>query len=303
MFMIVFISLHILCLLMLFAIGKIPGRQSLSVSQYIIAALVPLFGPLCLLSILLNTNRKPDLDKIEDINQMKIEDEIYRSIIVKPVYAAEGIVPVEESLLFNPAQKRRQLLLNVLSMDAARYVPSLRLAGINDDTEVVHYAVTALVELRNDFNDRLNEMEQKMDSSPDDPETLREYIDLEEEYLRSMLPEKGELRETINHYDKLLEKTADDSLTADEKSLLIQKRAENAMALRDYKRALPFIDQLITMEPEKEKGYLLKIHCLSALKNRSGIDAVIRRIDDQQVFLSEKGRKALAFWQPGGVNS
>jgi uncharacterized protein HemY len=81
------------------------------------------------------------------------------------------------------------------------------------------------------------------------------------------------------------------------------KRAENAMALEDYLAALEFGERLVRIEPEEERGYLLKIRCLSALKNRKEIDAVTQTIEDNHVFLSEEGRKALSFWQPNGVQS
>ena len=105
---------------------------------------------------------------------MKIEDDIYRSIHIKPDDGVKETVPVEESLLFNPAVKRRKLLLNVLSQKASDYVSVLRRAGINDDTEVVHYAVTALVELRNEYTLRFDRMEQKMASRRADPRILRD---------------------------------------------------------------------------------------------------------------------------------
>ena len=300
MYLYLFVSIHILCLLILAGVVAL-GRLDLSIAQLVIAALVPVFGPLGLVSIIVNENNQSLRDRVVDVNQMKIEDEIYRSIHLKPDSAAAGILPLEESLLFNSPIKRRQLLLNVLSYDASDYVPSLRLAGINDDTEVVHYAVTALVELRNDYNDRIHDMEQKMED--DDPEVLRDFIDLEEAYISSELPENGELKDSINRYDSLLLMTAVDGLTAKEKIALIKKRAGNAIALRDYKRALSLIEELIKMEPEKEEGYLLKIHCLSALKDRKGIDRVLQMIDDNNVFLTETGRQTLDFWQADGVES
>jgi uncharacterized protein HemY len=73
------------------------------------------------------------------------------------------------------------------------------------------------------------------------------------------------------------------------------------MALGDYHSALELVDRLVRIEPEKETGYLLKIRCLSALKNRKGIDKVIQMIEDNHVFLSEQGRNTLAFWQPDGA--
>lgn len=300
MILLLLLFIHTLCLALLVA-GRLKERFFFGPSLLIIAVLVPVFGPLCLLSVEGSRRRAATTGKVIDVNQMKIEDEIYRSIRVKPVGASKGVVPLEESLLLNPAQKRRKLLLNVLSLDVADYVPGLRMAGLNDDTEVVHYAVTALVELRKDFTDRIDSMTRRMEADGEDPEALPDFIALEERYLNSKLPENGDLQENIRRYDSLLKQAEADSRSSRDKAALLRKRAENAMALGDYDTALSLGDRLVNTEPEKESGYLLKIRCLSALKNRKEIDEVLQMIEDNHVFLSEQGRKTLAFWQPDGV--
>jgi tetratricopeptide (TPR) repeat protein len=301
MIILTILFLHQLCLLLL-AGGRLSGRFHFGPSLFVVAILIPVFGPLCLVSVEINRNTERNQDKIIDVNQMKIEDEVYRSIRVEPDDDSKNIVPLEESLLLDPASSRRELLLKVLSLNVADYVPGLRMAGRNDDTEVVHYAVTALVELRKDFTESIEEMERRMENE-EDLESLSDYIALEEKYLQSRLPENGELQENILRYDALLVKAGRDAHAAVDRAGLLMKRAENAMALEDYLAALEFGERLVRIEPEEERGYLLKIRCLSALKNRKEIDAVIQTIEDNHVFLSEEGRKALSFWQPNGVKS
>ena len=61
--------------------------------------------------------------------------------------AAElNVVPIEEALLINDYSTRRQVLIDVLKMDAFRYIDALKSAVINEDTETSHYAVTAISE-------------------------------------------------------------------------------------------------------------------------------------------------------------
>lgn len=298
--MLILIIVHILCLSLILA-GKISGRLYAGRSMLIIAALVPVFGPLCVISTEFRVRDTGENTEIIDLNRMKIEDEIYRSITVNPDDDAKGVVPVEESLLINDPVKRRKLLLNVLSLDSSQYVPSLRRAGKNDDTEVVHYAVTGLVELRKDYADRLQRMEQELKHSDNTSEALQKSIKLEEEYIASELPEKGELKEHIIAYDKLLSRALDESESTGEKARILHKRAECAISLRDYEHACKIIDRLIVMEPEKEESYLMKLRCFGALKNRKGIDGVLQMLESNHVFLSEKGKEAVAFWQPDGV--
>jgi tetratricopeptide (TPR) repeat protein len=241
---------------------------------------------------------KPKEVEIPGVNHMKIEDDIYKSVHIKPDDAAKEIVPVEESLLLNSAGKRRKLLLDVLSLGAADYVPSLRLAGKNEDTEVVHYAVTALVELRKEYDQRMEEMDRKMENSRRTGELIREYIALDEEYIKTTLPEGEDRNAAYRHYDQLLAEAMRDSRDAEERAEFLRKRVECALALREYNHAGELIEELIALEPEQENGYLLKIFCCSALKDRKGIDRAIRKLVTNHVPLSEEGKKRIAFWQP-----
>jgi tetratricopeptide (TPR) repeat protein len=229
---------------------------------------------------------------------MKIEDDIYKSVHIKPDDVAKEVVPVEESLLINSARKRRKLLLDVLSLGAADYVPSLRLAGKNDDTEVVHYAVTALVELRKEYDQRMEEMDRKMENSRRTGELIREYIALDEEYIKTTLPEGEDRNAAYRHYDQLLAEAMKDSRDAEERAEFLRKRVDCALALREYNHAGELIEELIALEPERENGYLLKIFCCSALKDRKGIDKTIKKLVTNHVPLSEEGKKRIAFWQP-----
>jgi len=295
------ILVHALCALLMIT-GKIRGKLRCGPSMLVIAILVPVFGPLCMLSyefsILYGKNENAPIN----VNQMKIEDEIYRSIHVKPDDAAGGVVPVEESLLLNAPAMRRKLLLRVLSLDVSEYVPSLRLAGKNDDTEVVHYAVTALVELRKDFEDKIGTLKKKLGQSEKQAEVIRDFIALEEKYIGSGLPENGELRESLLQYDSLLSEVLEQARTREEKWTIYMKRAESAMALKDYRRAGSLADQAIMLNPDHEEAYLMKIKCCSALKDRKKMDAVLKTIMEQRVFLSEEGRQTIAFWLPDGVD-
>ena len=53
--------------------------------------------------------------------------------------------------------------------------------------EVVHYAITAMVELSKEYDYRLQKIEKKYTNDPDDPVVLEEYCDFLKEYLGSNL--------------------------------------------------------------------------------------------------------------------
>ena len=295
--MLILLVIHGLFVLLMIAL-KLKGILQSDIPVLVISAFIPVFGPLCLITLEWILISKPKEVEIPGVNHMKIEDDIYKSVHIKPDDAAKEIIPVEESLLINSAAKRRKLLLDVLNLGVDGYVPSLRLAGRNDDTEVVHYAVTALVELRKDYDQRLDEMDRRLENSRRTGDLIREYIALVEEYLNSGLPEGEGLKSTCRLYDQLLSEAMTVSRNAKERADLLCKRVECALSMREYNVAAVLADQLIALEPEDQTGYLLKIYCCSALKDRNGIDKAIRKLLTNHVFLSEEGKKSIAFWQP-----
>ena len=293
MYMLAFMLIHFLCVAAMILWDK--NRGDLHVGRVFIVALVPLFGPLCEISTqCLPRGIHGDGEKLH-LNEPVLEDDIYRSIHIRPEKDAEGILPLEESLLINDPVKRRNLILNILNLNPADYVAGLRKAGVNDDTEVVHYAVTALVELRKDYNERLFRMEKEWEENPG-PETLEKYRCLDEEYLRSGLAEKEEKLERIRHYDGILEQVLSEKTRAGDKVMTLVGRAGCSMALGDYDQAIRFLDRLLIMEPDNEDYYYMKLQCLIARKDRSGIDSLISLIKTNQVFLSDGARQAVTFW-------
>ena len=52
--------------------------------------------------------------------------------------------------------------MNVLNDNPGEYVELLKQARMNEDVEVVHYAITAMVELSKEYDYRLQKIEKKI---------------------------------------------------------------------------------------------------------------------------------------------
>lgn len=77
----------------------------------------------------------------------RVDDELHRSIRVENREDAVATVPLEEALLLDSAEQRRKLILSVLTDDPVQYYDLLEQARLNDDSEVVHYAATAMAQI------------------------------------------------------------------------------------------------------------------------------------------------------------
>ena len=78
-----------------------------------------------------------------------------------------NIVPLEEVLLIDEAAMRRDLIMNVLNDDPENYIDMLKQARMNDDVEVVHYAITGMVELSKEYESRLQKIEYRYAKEPE----------------------------------------------------------------------------------------------------------------------------------------
>lgn len=113
---------------------------------------------------------------------------------------------LEEALIVNEPELRRELIMNVLNDNPEEYVELLKQARMNEDVEVVHYAITAMVELSKEYDSKLQELERLHQISPEDPEVMEQYCEFMEEYLSQGLLEEQIERVQRQRYEQLLEK-------------------------------------------------------------------------------------------------
>ena len=72
---------------------------------------------------------------------------------------------------------RRDLIMNVLNDDPENYIDMLKQARMNDDVEVVHYAITGMVELSKEYESRLQKIEYRYAKEPENQQLISEYCD------------------------------------------------------------------------------------------------------------------------------
>lgn len=150
---------------------------------------IPFFGVLCIGLLQLQFFLKKENSRPIGLEKLRINEEIYKNNVQVREKNDRDIVPLEEALLINEPELRRQLIMNILNDDPSRYMELLEKARLNEDVEVVHYAITAMVELSKDYDSRLQTMERTYAAAPDDPLVLDEYCDFMENYLRQGLLE------------------------------------------------------------------------------------------------------------------
>lgn len=305
--------------------GLRAGRLHFASSLLPALFLLPLWGPMFALVSEMHYLGGEKADEEPESRRFDITDEVYRSINMESGSVSE-IRPIEDVLETGTPVQRRRLLLSVLHSGARPFVRSLKTAGVNDDTEVVHYAVTALVELRSEYAQKLADMEEKYTASPSDVGIISEYAALDEEYIRSGIPEAGEKAERLAHCRMMLEKVlscydwqhtgrgkgakspasgsmmpsgaAFNGSSGDPQRIsLLLRIGEVCLMQVDSDAAARTARALIEEAPAREDGYLMMIRAMSLSRDGKGIAGIIRKIREQGIYLSPSGREQVDFWE------
>lgn len=257
------------------------------------AFFLPLWGPLSLLVQELHCRlRTQDAVREVGLEKLQINDEIHRSILQDEDAGADRIVPLEEALLINDIVTRRNLMMEVMYADPGDYVGQLLEARMNSDTEVVHYAVTALAELQKEYDLQFQKFDRLLARNPDDAAVLDEAIALHERYLSSGLLDGNARKLQLRSYSALLKRQLQKS-----ESISLWNRKVNAdILIGEYEEAYRGIERMLQVWWQDERGYLCLIRYYAQLKDRSGIDRVLRMLEEENVYLSPEGRGIVQFW-------
>ena len=281
----------IICLLVFFGIKF----DILKVHKYMffIALFVSFFGLLILLILHFQIWFEADDSVDIDVEKLQLESELYKSITIDEKKIASSTVPIEEALVINSAKERRTIIMDVLNDNPQEYIEFLQKAGNNDDTEVVHYAVTAMVEISKENDYMLQNLERQYATNPDDLETLEKYI----EFLWNCLSQnlmQGQV-EVINRelFSSLIQKKIEIDGTIQDYICAVK----NDLKRNQFTLAGVTLDKMKQLYSQNEEYYLLRLQYLASLGRGEEIKQLLDEIDEQQIFLSSKAKEVLAFWE------
>ena len=256
--------------------------------------LVPVWGLGCLLVLELRARGKQEINEEVGIEKLKINDAIHRSIIMDEDPVEDRVVPLEEALLINDPSTRRELMMEIMYGNPDDYVRQLKGARMNDDTEVVHYAVTALTELQKEYDLKFQELDWEMEKNPKSRDILDRYLELLNRYLASGIPEGSERDLKLRTYSNMLEK----KLEEEKDNLMLWKRkAEADLQIGEYELANEEIRKILEKWEKNETGYPLHKQYYSAILNRAGIDKTLALLEKKRIHLSPEGRQTVRFWR------
>ena len=262
--------------------------------MFFVALLLPFWGVLTVLILHFQIFFRADDGIDVGVEKLKLESELYRSVTVDEKRTAASTVPIEEALVINSARERRTIIMDVLNDNPKEYIEFLQKAGNNEDTEVVHYAVTAMVEISKENDYKLQNFERQHAQDPEDMGILEEYTD----FLWSCLSQKlmqGQV-EVMNRelFNTLMEK----KMAIQPGSVTdFQRVVENDLRQKNYTLAAVHLQTMQSLYPDSEAYYLCRLDYLASLGRGEDIRKLIIEISKKHIYLSSATKEVLAFWE------
>ena len=265
----------------------------LKVKMYLmfLVLFVPFWGVLCVLFLHTQICAGADNVRQADVEKLKVNEERYKNIFVSQE-TKEQVVPLEDALLLNEAGVRRELIMDVLNDNPGEYMELLKKARMNDDVEVVHYAITAMVELSKDYDYRLQQLEKRYARHPEDPAILAEYCDFLEEYLDQGILEAQMEQMQRRQYIQLLQNRKKQRAELHTSILL----TENLLKLKAYGEAYEELQFMREHWYRREEYWILYVKYCAEQKQGRALAQALSEMKREHIYLSSKGKEALALW-------
>jgi hypothetical protein len=232
----------------------------------------------------------------QTLEKLHINEEIHKSILVADDEGEDMVVPLEEALLVDSPAQKRKLILSVLTDDPAGYYDLLQQARMDNDSEVVHYASTALSQITKEADLKLQKLEQRYAAAPDDAAVLEEYCNYLESYLKDGFVQ-GRAAEIQRHQLEQLLKKRLENLGGRRSCTLECRLADVQLSLAEYDRAEKTLEELTARWPQREAPWVLCLRLAAARRDGEAIRKTLGQIEEKEVYLSAKGREIVRFWQ------
>jgi len=288
----VLLFIHLLIALLVF-LGIRSGLLKVHKVMLWVALLLPFWGVIAVMILHLQIGFKMDNAIDVGVEKLKLESELYKTVTVDDKKVAAKTVPIEEALVINSPKERRSIIMDVLNDNPKEYIEFLQKAGNNEDTEVVHYAVTAMVEISKENDYRLQQFEKMYSENPDDMSVVGDYTEFLWGCISQNLMQGQVMVMNRNLFSELIAKKISLDPTITDYVRLIT----NELELKNYVKAREYIEELKLNYPESEDYYLMRIKYLATLNRGEEIKALISEIEGSGVFFSLKAKEELAFWK------
>ncbi len=282
-----------------FGILAIKLRGKLGFCYLIIFLLIPFSGFLfALISVIYEITNKEN-DKI-DLRGIMSREEKEENIISHYNYDEKiNIVPLEEALLIDNVQVKRHLMLEVLKSDASKYVKQLKLAINDNDSETSHYAASAMLEIKRQFENIIKELIVKYEKNKQNDSITIELIRTIYHYMKMDLMDSN----SKFKFAYILGNAGQELIKRNNEidSVVFKEIMETFIELKEFVRAIDVGYIYLKSHTSFEEPYLLLMKVYYIQNKKEAFLDILSTLRKSPVKLSNNAITLVRYWI-GGIN-
>lgn len=284
--------LHLLiCIIFLILIKT--DLFKISMQLYPMILLLPVAGAVMAMYAQHYTVKNMTGSKTIELERLALEQNDIRRISMEEDRSEKSVVPLEEAILINDHETRRKLIISIIQQDPAHYLKMLQRATLNDDIEVTHYASTAIMEIRRNYELEISEWEQQALADEQDAKALDECLNALSRYIKSGLLEDNLMNVQRLRYKELLMKRL---ALPDAGRETYHELADNLIELENFSLAQGIIDEAMKKWYGDESFWLLRIKLYERLNDGEMIKKTISEMKQARVYISPSANDKIKFW-------
>lgn len=167
-------------------------------------------------------------------------------------------IPMSEALVMNDNRVCCSMLLNILKDDPMKYVGSIKEALNAGDSETVHYAAAAIMQMRRMLMERVTQLASQCLLKNPDPALMEDYADALDACLSSDLFDEAVEMSMSKSFEEILTRLLAQQPTPQSFARMVKLNIRE----KNIKSAMNYSREFLRCYPEEEKAYYLYIECL-----------------------------------------
>ena len=263
--------------------------QVIGGAVFFIMLLLPVFGPISALVL-----RNIIADSRDGILEQSIHDYEYDyvRVVTDEKDQPQRVVPLEETLLINDRGMRRQHMLDILRHEPSQFIHLLKVARLNEDTEVAHYATATIMEVQRDFDVDLQSISADIKEYPDNMGLLDKYLTKINEYIKSGLVSGYLLDMHRRNYENALFKRLEiDPLCKQTHFYLFQ----NYLNMQAYNEAELIVNKMKELWPADENVWISAMTLYLESKDKTKKDLLLHSMAKTSISWTTQGKNKTRF--------
>lgn len=270
-----------------------------SIYKFLVVFLIPVFGAayFIILAVLKKFFHYDSTEELLDYSKY-IRSDIQGSLVKSSDINKEiNIISADEALVLNESKIKRKLIIDLVKENSTEHISILKKALENEDTEVSHYAATAITEFKNYYIGTLQQASVKYEKDKTNVDALLDYVSILKNYLDSTLLDATIQRRYKYLYSEKLGELL--SLYTSEEKYFIDK-INCDIELGDYNSSLEYCSKFSETYNESEAPYIMYMKLYYILKDSNNFKIRLKELEESNLQFTNKTLNIFRFWKMGG---